>query len=465
MSQDLGAPVAPVRPGATIPEGPAPLPPVQASPPVGQGAPRRRKRWPFVAGGVLLLLVVVTAVAWGPLSRAITIRQARSHGVILDDEIGAVELGWGEVTVRDFAFKLEGVAGVKGKGKELVVELDWLTPSSLRANEVELSLVGSAAVLAVDISEWTGAHPELVTIPTKADGVSLSWQESADGPVWLKFREGTIEPLKNGARLGAERTSVFGLPIGGVGAVWKGDEAKVKLGFGTSDEGDAPITIEVEELRTQPKATIAMRPTPLAKLSGPLGVLLPIPDVDVSGSATLQYQGKRKAPIVGSVEATLDGYRPPLPREAQGFVFGDETKLATDVEVSADRTKISLANTKVTHGGFSLTGQGSIVRNKTHAAIDLELTGRISCAALAKAALAGGVGPRLGPMVEQLAAGAVKGSVDVKLVVSANTKNLLGAKIERKLGIGCGVKWPDLPPLPEGFPKIPNIPGLPSFTP
>lgn len=463
MSYVPNQPIPPAPPGPTIPEAPAHLvpAPARAPEPLPQPSPaKRRKRWPFVLLGVGLAIVAIVLVAWGPVTRAITIREARAHGILLGDEIGAIEVGWGEVTVRDYTFELDDVEGVTGKGKELTVELDGLTAASLTAHEVELELVGSAAVLAVAISEWTGEHPELVRIPTKADEVAVSWQESASGPVWLRIRGGSIEPLKNGAKLDG-RASVFGLPLGGVGAVWKGNKAKVELGFGRSDSDEAPIHIEVTELKTKPKAKIALRPTSLASLSGPLGVLLPIGGVTVSGDAVMQYKGKKNAPIAGTVEAKLDGYRPPVPREAQGFVFGDTTTLSTDVEISADRKTVSLTKTKVKHGAIELDGEGSISRGSTHAAIEMKLSGKVSCAALAKAAIKGGMGATLGPMAEQLASGAVKGSVEIRLVISADTRNLLGTKIERHLGVGCGIRWPELPPVPEGFPQIPNIPGLP----
>ncbi len=452
-------------PGATVPGEPLGLSAAAQSP--SGGAPlaapgKRPRRWPFVVAGILVVLLAAIAVAWGPVTREITVRQARAHGVILL-EIGDVELGWGEVTVRDFAFELEDVKGLTGTAKKLTVELDGLQAASLDGDELELKLVGSAAVLAVAISEWTGSHPELVRIPSKAEDVSLSWRESAGGPVWLKFRGGTIEPLKNGAKLAAERTSVFGLPIGGVGAVWKGDEATAKLGFGRSDEDEAPISIEVEDLRSKPKATIELRPTPLLKLSGPLGMLLPIQGVTVSGDAVLRYKGERKAPILGHVNAKLAGYAPPLPRQAQGFVFGDTTTLSTDVEFSADRKKVSLQKLKVKHGGFELTGGGSITRGKSYAAIELNLSGNIQCVALAKAALAGGMGGRLGPLAARLASGAVKGSVRVKLAIEADSRNLLSTKIESSLGVGCGIQWPDLPTLPDGLPSIPGLPTFPGF--
>ncbi len=93
------------------------------------------------------------------------------------------------------------------------------------------------------------------------------------------------------------------------------------------------------------------------------------------------------------------------------------------------------------------------------------LKGSVSCAELAKAALKAGLGKRLGPMVDQLASGGIGGSVSIELDIKASTDDWLGAKIDRRIGVGCGVKWPDLPGLPEGLPKIPNIPGLPSFEP
>jgi hypothetical protein len=452
-----------------LPEGAAPAagqarpaPTVFGAPPGhAPQAPRAKKRrlWPFIAGGALLLLVGGVALAWGPIARHLAQAQAAKRGVILA-ELDDVDVGWGSVTLKDFRFELDDVEGIAGTGKELTVELDGLTPTRLEANEIDIELVGSAAALAVAISEWTGAHPDLVRIPTDVDDVGVSWRESEGGPVWLRISGGSIEPLKKGARLAADHTEVLGFSAGAAGAVWDGDEATARLGFGIDDLDEAPVTIEVENLKEKPRAKISLRPTPLDKLAGPMGMFLPIKGITVSADADLRYAGKKKATILGHLDAKLAGFTPPMPKEAQGFVFGDTTQLSTDVEVSPDRRTVSLKKAKVTHGDLTLEGEGTITRSKSSAAIDLSLVGHVSCQALAKAAIKAGLGDRLGGLAERLASGAVTGSVEVKLHIVADSGSLLRTRIDRSLGVGCGITWPALPDMPE-IPKIPGLPELP----
>jgi ADP-dependent NAD(P)H-hydrate dehydratase / NAD(P)H-hydrate epimerase len=449
---------AQARPAATIPEAPAGAP----APAPRAGKPQKRRRsWPFIVGGVLLVLIAGVAIASQPLLSYFAREHAAKNGIVLT-ELEDVDLGWGTITLEGFRFRFDEVEGIEGSGKALTVTLDGTRPKKLAGEELELELTGSAAVLAVAISEWAGDHPELVRIPSDVKDVDVSWRESEGGPVWLRIVGGSIQPSKKGARLAADGTEVLGLSTGAAAAVWNGDEATVRLGVGTDDLDDAPVRIVVEDLKSEPKATITMKPTPLDKLAGPLGMFLPLGGIQLSGAADMRYAGKKKAPIVGHVDATLTGFSVPLPKEAQGFVFGDTTQLSTDVEIGPDRRTVTLKKTKVTHGEFTLEGQGTITRGKGGATIDLDLVGKISCQALAKAAIKGGVGDRLGGLAERLASGAVTGSVEVKLHIQADTGSLLSTKIDRSLGIGCGISWPSMPDIPE-IPKIPGLPELPAL--
>jgi len=143
----------------------------------------------------------------------------------------------------------------------------------------------------------------------------------------------------------------------------------------------------------------------------------------------------------------------PVPSELKGIVFGDETVVTSEVAIVVDRGRITLSNMVVEHGAIKLHGKGLIERDGQEADVTVELEGGIPCAQLVAAATRTRVSGELGKMLAGLAGQATEGSVGITVGVEASTTNLLAAKIERKIGVGCGIK----PGLGLKLPKLDEL--------
>jgi hypothetical protein len=428
----------------------------------------------MVVGAILALLLIAALIAFEPVKRWFVVERAREHGVELS--LGDVDLSWDGIVLHDFSFVLVGVDGIRAEVGRLELTLDDGEPQRVDIDGVKADARGSATELMLALTSWAKEHPALLRLPAKGTKIDVRWRPDPAGDVWLAIDDATISPSDDGGRLEADNVEVVGFDLGRVGAVWRGDAAKVDIGFGTDSLDDAPVRAVVRHALEQPEATMTLRPVPLETLAGPLAFLLPIRGVIASGNAKLRWiEPGIDAPIEGHIDAKFVGYRPPVPLEVQQFVFGDTTEVSTDIALDRPRKNIRMNAIEVKHGAFRLKGDGKIERGAKHARAKLKLSGSLSCAQLAKAAALGRIGGPAGSIIGTVAGRVVVGSVGVTIGVDASTANLAGAKITRSIGVGCGImpgkilpKLPELPELPEllklpKLPKLPAIPGLPEF--
>jgi hypothetical protein len=70
----------------------------------------------------------------------------------------------------------------------------------------------------------------------------------------------------------------------------------------------------------------------------------------------------------------------------------------------------------------------------------LDLKGKLSCAAVADSAARARVGSVLGRLLGEAAKRVVQGSVGVRVVIRADTRNLSDAQVDRTIGVGCGLR-------------------------
>ncbi len=271
--------------------------------------------------------------------------------------------------------------------------------------------------------------------------MSATWRPAVGAEPWLELSGGTLTPGKSGATFHANAAKALGFDVGKVGAAFTANDATVALGFGEDDVSNAPVRISVAHALPQPTADIELSPVDLAKLAGPFGVKLPIKDVVASGKAHLVFErADEPKPITGTLSAKLQGFIPPHPRELDGFVFGDSTTLQSAFTVAPDRKNVTLSETTVAAGAFKLAGSGSIERQDDHARIRMNLTGNLPCDALAGAAAETHLGSVLGKIAGAVAKQTLKGSVGVTVKLDADTRDLENAKLERIIGVGCGLK-------------------------
>jgi hypothetical protein len=428
-----------------------PAPHIAPAPPP---APRRRRGppWLIIGATIFSLLVAGTVVAGfflaGPLVHDRIVEEAKKRGVEI--EFNGVNFWWWYASLDGVRFRLVGVPGLEGTAETIDISLSNWEPTRFDANDVKVAVVGSAADLAVALGEWTKNHPHAYDIPISAKNLGVTYRASAAELPWLVVEGGTMTHSAAGESFTANKATVSGIDVGSVGASWTSQAAAITMGFGTPDFRSAPISLSVAYAATPPTATITLAPTDLARLAGPFGVPLPVSGVVASGRVDLIFRkGLEAGPISGRLDAKLDGFVPPHPVELDGFLFGNTTTFTTGLEVSADRRFVDLKGSRVRAGAFDLGGSGRIERREGYAVVGMNLSGYLPCAAVAQSAAAAHVGTFLAEIVGTAARHVVEGSVSVRVKITADSRNLGAANIERTVGIGCG-----LSPLKDLDPKL-----------
>jgi hypothetical protein len=430
----------------------------------------------LVAG---LGLLVILAIVFVPrLVEREVIERARAQGVELEFE--ELDFGWEWATLTTARARLIGVDGVEIAIDSLEAELEGTELTSVAMTGVKLDAQGSVPALAVSLGAWSKRYPETYALPLSAQGVSVVYRPQAGAAPWLELAGGTLASTSVGAVFVANDSKLAGAPVGRVGAAWSATASSVALGLGESELGKAPLRVDVDA-GANPKLRLRLVSTPLDKLAAPFAIQLPVKDVSGSADVELAF-GSREAtsPVGGTAHFELKGFIPPHPVELDGFVFGDTTTFDTKLAINQALTEITLTESRVVAGRFELKGGGVIRRDATTAQAVLDLSGALPCDALAQAATESRL-RRLLDLATTKKAGAaarrlIGGSVGVRVRLQADIRNLAAAKVERSIGIGCGLKPvtleellaigesllpEDLSKLPEDLGKIGEAAGLP----
>jgi hypothetical protein len=324
------------------------------------------------------------------------------------------------------------------------VELDGSELARLALEGVDAKAEGPLPAVALELGAWSKRFPNAYALPMSASGISVTWRPSSVEEPWLALTGGTLAKTSAGTAFAAEKARVAGADIGRVGATYAATGSSVALGFGETELSKAPLRVDAEQA-PRPKVTLTLAPVPLERLAGPFAMALPVKDVVGSGKVTFDFASRDSmVPTGGHARLELEGYVPPHPVELDGFVFGDTTLLETDFRVGANLDDLRLEHTSVTAGKFVLSGSGNVTHEAEGARVRLDLRGALPCDSLASAAaesrLARLLGRAAGRKGGIAAFRLIGGSVAVRVQVEASTAHLPDAKVERSIGIGCGLK-------------------------
>lgn len=468
---------------------------------------KRSRALVLLGAALALVAVLLGVVALVLVPRYITreaVRRAREHGIEL--ELGTLDYGWEWASISNAKARLVGVNGVLLRIDQLVVDLDVTNVTRLDFFGLGVEADGSLPALLLDVSAWTKRFPSAYALPLSARKVSVAWRPEAGQPPWLEIADATVATSPAGTVVVAEHTKVAGIDIGRSGTNWTAKASSVALGLGESELEKAPLRLDAELSVPKPRVGVTLAPIALARLAGPFAVALPVQGVTVSSTLALEFASREAAlPESGHVKMTLDGWIPPHPPELDGFVFGRTTTVESKLTFAPDGKTLTLSDTSVTAGRFVLKGGGILTREPEELKVALALDGALPCDALAAAAAESRLGRLLGRLSGQkggkLAKQVVGGTVAVRVTVEGTTKDLAGAKVNRTLGIGCGLRpltledlralgdtllatdlaklsselekmtglpkgsLPVPPPLPSGLPALPppRFPVLPEF--
>ena len=296
-----------------------------------------------VAVALVVLLVVL------PKVKERVVAEARARGIELgfDD----IELSLSHVSIEKARFRLIGVRGLAGTAERIDVTTKSFEPTGIHLETLHLELLGSVPSVALELSEWTKNYPEAYVLPLSGDPVSVRWRTTAAEKPWLVIGAGRVGRTENGGEFEAKTAVMSGVALGTVKTSWSSEASSIVLGFGEADLTRAPVTIDVAHKKKNPTATIRLKPTPLERLAGPLGVKLPVDDVTASAEVELTFEKTDgTGPVEGTIQIALDGYVPPHPPELNGFVFGKQTTFQSKLSVNEERTRLGLSDTRTTPG-------------------------------------------------------------------------------------------------------------------
>jgi hypothetical protein len=414
--------------------------------------------------GAIVLGLVVALWLPGYIERE-AMRQIRERGLELSSY--ELEYGFGWVKLTNARGKLVDVKNLELSFKSIDVELDGQEPERIDLAGVGVQATGSAPTLALELAAWSKRFPQSYALPLWANGVDVVWRPQAGAAPWLEIAGGSIAKNEATTIVSADQVKVAGTPVGKVGASWSATASAVAIGLGEPELAKAPVKVEVA-IGDKPKVTFRLAPTRLEKLAGPFGVALPVENVTASGQVELNFPSQLAlAPADGSTHIELEGWIPPHPVELDGFVFGNVTTFDSKLAISEDLKTVTLTDAAVKAGKFELKGGGTIAREEGHALAKLAFAGNLPCPALAGAAAESRLGYLLGRVAGKLAGAAarqlVEGSVAVEVRIAADTRQLKDASVERRIGIGCGLKpltLEELKKLSALFPVPPELSAL-----
>jgi hypothetical protein len=395
-------------------------------------------------------------------------KAAQVAGIKLN--LGQVSYGVGFVQLFDSQFELTKVPGVNGHIKR--IDLDWvgLRPSKLLFSGLSVYTTREPVELYRSLLRYTDQLRRLkldsnsksrpvdfeirhLELHGKFTHPLLSTVDLTE--VELKRKVGKS---KDQTSLVTNTTRVNGTEFGPLSLVFRNNRGQIELGWGkTLEESDGIVTYREDD--TGMKLATSFKPVALTALFARFGqTTLPeaFAKASLSGTVTAQFSLNTGNVTVKTVLLLTD-FVPPHPAELKGYAFKDKTLLVATLQSEPLYSLIEVPVLELTNGELKLRGTGRIERKEPSARLLADLSAKLDCVNLAKGFAQDEVGGALGQWGQRTAVKAVRGSVDVRIQVEADTAKLAEAKVVKRIGIGCGLRplalqdllTLELPPPPD----------------
>jgi hypothetical protein len=391
-------------------------------------------------GAIRLLLVSLS-----PWLEQQVQQRARLRGVELS--AGHVSVDGLSLRLGERNFSLEGVSGVQGRTSDIRVRLQrdgfGVRVVRLEPEGLDLTLLGAPTTLREQLSAWQLRHPS----PTDAPQISwppaaVSWRAAPDS-LLVQLRSLTWQQDADSVSASASVT-IGDTAIGPTAArhLFAEDRTLIRL---SDHSGSTRLDLQYLGQTTPPRLEVSLPRRPLSDFVPSLVGVTELGRSQLQATMSLQVLTATIPPVLqGPVRATLTGWLPPHPPELDGFLTGDRTELEAELLLAPGATSVQLHGLRLMVGDFTLQGRAIAQPEGDHWHAQAELSGAIACHTLVAAAAQS----RVTPALRQWAAGAAKkaiaGSVTVTIRLDADSSHLQDAKLQRKLGVGCGLKPLDL---------------------
>lgn len=447
--------VTEVPPAAATPDVPGTQDAPRAAPGKGPDAPAppaRRRRWPRVVAGVAGVLigvaVAVALIAPGYI-RGRIVEEARARGIEI--EFQDMDVGFSLLQLEGVKVALAGVPDVAAQAAHVEVDLEDWQPRAVRARGLAMTLFGTEAL--DHLSAWKNKNPSALATPIDASGATVAWHPAKGAAAALSLGDAhvAVEPEKG--TIDSKQAVFVGRPAGPVRAAWDAADGGLAVEIRPLAAPLSAITIDIVAAkdaspRERPKVSIALARTKLAPLQAALGIPKGSEALEAEGELTMPLPSLAKPePIDGALRLSVKGYVPPHPKELDGILFGDVTKVQAYFTLAPDFAKARLSQVDVEAGALALRGLGDVDREGFDANVALTLKGTVPCSALATSAAVAHLGEDWGRLAGGLAGGALRGNVSVVITVEARASDIQHAKIDRSAHLGCKVSVPGLPTI------------------
>lgn len=461
------APVA-VRPRSVDETAPDP-PPVIAAPPVAAGGPSaegpsggkappvagpapRKRTWPRVVAGIAVVLlgaaVAVALLAPGYVKGRVE-EEARARGILI--VFRDVDVGFSRLQLDGVRLSLSGVPDLEATAERIEVDLvDW-QPQAVRARGLSISMFGTGVV--DHLSAWKAANPKALAAPLEAESAVVDWHPAKGADAALSFGGSRVSVKADEGKIESAQAVFVGRAAGPVNVAWTTEDGGLAVQIRPQAAPLSAVKIDIVAAkdaspRERPQVKLSLARTALGPLQAALGIPKGSEGLEAEGEVTMPLPSlEQPAPIEGSIRLTVKGYVPPHPKELDGILFGNVTKVRADFTLAPDFGKAKLAQVQVEAGALALRGLGDVDREGFDAMVALTLKGTIPCTALATSAAVAHLGQEWGRLAGGLASGALRGNVSVVISVEAKASDLQNAKIDKSARLGCKVSVPGLPTI------------------
>ena len=240
---------------------------------------RRPPRGVLVAVAAVVVLVVVTALAFGPIVRSRVAKEAERRK--LEIEVGGVRPGFFSVTLKDVRLRPRGIAGLEARLDDVHVDLGAsLSVSEVRAKGGAIVIEGEPEELADRLRELrsngdgAGASERTASAkkPMSVEDLTLSWKLPSGGEIsgsGIRASRDDVS-MKLGCAKCAAHDRHMTLELTGAGVELTPDGALHRMTAGTLSVAHAP-----PRAATAPQASVAASAEPAPP---------PLPSVQRRGS-------------------------------------------------------------------------------------------------------------------------------------------------------------------------------------
>ena len=397
--------------------------------------PKRPYGW--IAFVILLLLILVTLVlGHRPFIAWWIKREALARGFDLQfEDFNFVP---DRVVLQRLQVKMVDVPGVDARCEELIVDLHEFNPQKIQCTGAAVDVDGAPDELQQSLFAFSKAHEDSVRLPLTLEGtfrygprdnplVTMVGLVDSPGTGDLKF-DGTFQLLQ--AKLGTL-------------ALRRSKDNKVDLGLGLTLSEKPIVNVVLDASAVPFKGSVTFVSQKVEEVCRAFA--LPVPNgfagSSVEGTVSFVIDGALPStPHHGNASFVVTGWVPPHPRELDGIVFGKTTKTATTFEVAPDLGEVRFTKATVDAGALHLEGKGNAVRDGLSARTKFDLKGAIACSELGASAIGSRVQGIIGDILRGVTRLAVGGTVNIRVMIDADTKSLSAAKVDQAVDIGCRLR-------------------------